>query len=656
MKKICFLIFVSLALFSGCSDKAINSESSTIEIAKNYLKENFNGKVKLKLKDKIPGVISPEGFRIKDEGKKVIISSPTPEGLLYGAFALTRIKDNGQFHAELDTVDNPFYEFRIFDHWDNLDGTVERGYAGRSLWKWDQLPDSLSEKYEEYALMCAEIGINGIVINNVNANPEILSQKYLDKVKALADFFRNYGIKVYLSVNFASPMVLDNLPTADPLDSNVSEWWKNKADEIYSLIPDFGGFLVKANSEGQPGPCDFGRTHADGANMLAEALKPHGGIVMWRAFVYSPSDADRAKQAYQEFQPLDGKFNDNVIIQIKNGPIDFQPREPYSPLFIAMPNTPLMAEFQVTQEYLGQANHLAFLAPMWKEFFGYVSPRTLKGVAGVANIGDNDYMTGHPLADANRYAFGRLAWNPELGSDKIIEEWTAGHLFDDITDIPDSTRNKVNRMFLNSREAVVNYMMPLGLHHIFAFGHHYGPQPWCDIDGARADWMPKYYHKADKEGLGFDRSSTGSNATAQYPDSLRQIWDDINSCPEEFLLWFHHVPWNHRMKSGNTLWEELCYKYQAGVDTVNTWSEIWEEAGPYLEIDIYDDVKKRLNIQEKDAIWWRDACLLYFKQFSRQPLPEKVGKPHKNLEDYMKIQLPISNFENPSYSLLDQYR
>ena len=433
--------------------------------------------------------LQPEGFRIRHEDNKITLTSPTETGLLYAAYHLLRMQATGQNVTATQTTENPAYSLRILNHWDNMDRTVERGYAGQSLWNWEELPNTLSDRYKEYARANASIGINGTVLNNVNASPQILSTEYLQKVKALADIFRPYGLRVYLSVNFASPMALDSLSTADPLDKKVIRWWKNKVKEIYRIIPDFGGFLVKANSEGQPGPCDFGRTHAEGANMLADALKPYKGIVMWRAFVYSPSDADRAKQAYLEFEPLDGQFRNNVIVQVKNGPIDFQPREPYSPLFSAMQHTPLMAEFQVTQEYLGHSNHLAYLAPMWKEFFEFVTPASLKAVAGVANIGTDTNWCGHTFAQANWYAFGRLSWQPSLSSEHIADEWLK-QTFDSQ---PSDINAQLKKMMLDSHEAVVNYMMPLGLHHIFAWGHHYGPEPWCNIPGARPDWLPSYY-------------------------------------------------------------------------------------------------------------------------------------------------------------------
>ena len=572
--------------------------------------------------------------------------------MLYAAYHLLRMQETGQNVVEAQTTENPAYNLRILNHWDNMDRTVERGYAGQSLWNWEELPNTLSDRYKEYARANASIGINGTVLNNVNASPKILSAEYLQKVKALADIFRPYGLRVYLSVNFASPMALDSLSTADPLDKEVIRWWKNKVKEIYRIIPDFGGFLVKANSEGQPGPCDFGRTHAEGANMLADALKPYKGIVMWRAFVYSPSDADRAKQAYLEFEPLDGQFRNNVIVQVKNGPIDFQPREPYSPLFGAMQHTPLMAEFQVTQEYLGHSNHLAYLAPMWKEFFEFVAPASLKAVAGVANIGTDANWCGHTFAQANWYAFGRLAWQPSLSSGNIADEW----LKQTFGSQPSDISAQLKKMMLDSHEAVVNYMMPLGLHHIFAWGHHYGPEPWCSIPGARPDWLPSYYHRADKQGIGFDRSSKGSNAVAQYPETLAKQYDNIDTCPEEYLLWFHHVPWSHRMKSGRSLWDELCHHYDNGVRQVRDFQKIWDAAEKYIDAERFHEVQSKLKIQARDAVWWKDACLLYFQEFSGMPIPYEIERPIHELKDLQKVHLPISNYECPTKELLNKNR
>lgn len=538
---------------------------------------------------------------------------------------------------------------RLLNHWDNLNGTVERGYAGRSIF-WN---NAMNYDYEKYARELESEGINGTVLNNVNASPKILTTEYLDSVKVFADIFRPHGIKVYLSVNFASPKVIGGLNTADPLDKNVQKWWKNKAKEIYKKIPDFGGFLVKANSEGEPGPMDYGRSHADGANMLADALKPYKGIVMWRAFVYSQNDPDRAKQAYIEFKHLDGQFRDNVIIQIKNGPIDFQPREPISPLFYALPNTKVMAEFQITQEYLGHANHVNYLAPMWKEMlddmYRYGSNINYVGAAGVSNRG-NDPKANHIVADLNEYAFGVLAANPKADCRQILNNW----MQDRFGYSGPETQEFVD-MLMMSREATVNFMMPLGLHHLFAWGHHYGPEPWCKIEGGRPDWMPSYYHRADAEGLGFNRSSTGSNATEQYPEALGKKLDSRATCPDELVLWFHHVGWNDKLHSGRTLWNELCYRYQHGVDMVRQMQVKWAafqdmalmaEAAGYIPKGTYGDIKNRLAIEEHDAIWWRDACVQYFQTFSKQPIPDFCEKPQRSLNELKKFKLNIDNYTN----------
>lgn len=550
----------------------------------------------------------------------------------------------------------PHFERRILNHWDNLDGTIERGYAGRSLWQWDQLPESVSPRYEEYARLISSMGINGTVLNNVNANSRILSHEYLPKVAAIADVLRPYGIRVYLSANFAAPMQLDSLPTADPQDKRVARWWKRKADEIYKLIPDFGGFLVKANSEGQPGPCDFGRTHAQGANMMARALRKHGGIVMWRAFVYSPSDPDRAKQAYAEFKPLDGKFDSNVIVQVKNGPIDFQPREPVSPLLLDMPGTPLMPELQITQEYLGHRNHLAYLAPMWQEFFETAKPDRYDAIAGVANIGDAANFTGHPFGRANLYAFGRMAWDPTLSPDSIADEW----IVRDLSVTEPVIKAKIKDIMLRSREAVVDYMMPMGLHHLFAWGHHYGPEPWCDIPGARPDWMPSYYHRADSTGIGFDRSPSGSNATAQYPDSLAGLYADPETCPENLILWFHHLPWDYKLKSGDTVWSALCRHYERGYQTALDMLRDWDSLKHYFEsdgkLDLWQDVQRRMHTQVRDAQWWKEACLLYFATFHSLPMPDFVTPAVHTLDELKQVNLGIDNYTCPSPELLNSVR
>ncbi|WP_303911467.1 alpha-glucuronidase [Bacteroides mediterraneensis] len=623
--------------------------SPTLTVAREELAALWQGgEVDLQLcADETHRRLGKEGYTIRTSEGKTVLGAATEQGLLYATYHLLRLQAEGADCSRLDIQEKPAFDIRVLNHWDNLDGTIERGYAGCSLWKWEELTDSVSARYREYARANASVGINGTVLNNVNASPEILSADYLQKVQKLADVFRPYGIKVYLSVNFASPMKLGGLSTADPLDEEVARWWKEKVREIYGLISDFGGFLVKANSEGQPGPCDYGRTHAEGANMLAEALKPYGGIVMWRAFVYSPSDADRAKQAYLEFQPLDGRFRDNVMVQVKNGPIDFQPREPYSPLFGAMPHTPLMVEFQITQEYLGHSNHLAYLATMWKEFYRYVQPSSLKGVAGVVNVGDDVNWCGHDFAQANWYAYGRLAWNPDLSAEEIAREWLAQTFTTDRRFVEPMTQ-----VMMESREAVVDYMMPLGLHHIFAWGHHYGPEPWCEVSGARADWLPSYYHQADKEGLGFDRSRTGSDAVSQYPDSLARVFDSLEQCPEEYLLWFHHVKWNQKLRSGRSLWDELCYKYQKGVDDVRAFQRMWKEMQPYVDAERYQAVAERLDIQAHDAVWWKDACLEYFRTFSKRPYPKGVESPVFTLKELKKVKLPISNYEPPTIEML----
>ncbi|MDR0349687.1 MAG: alpha-glucuronidase [Tannerella sp.] len=641
------------AAVSGSGQKVqtyIPKQTPVLTLASKELQQEWNGlPVTLVLK-KDKG-LKDDGFTIKSEPDRIVISSPGETGLLYGVYHLLRLQCTGEDSGSLQVRENPAYDLRILNHWDNPDRTVERGYAGRSLWNWEELPSVLSERYSAYARANASVGINGTVLNNVNASPQILTSGNLEKVKALADVFRPYGLRVYLSVNFASPVQSDGLSTADPMDRAVVNWWQKKVKEIYRLIPDFGGFLVKANSEGQPGPCDYGRTHADGANMLADALKPYRGIVMWRAFVYNPSDADRAKQAYQEFQPLDGQFRDNVIIQIKNGPVDFQPREPYSPLFGAMPHTGQMVEFQLTQEYLGFSNHLVYLAPMWKEFFNFVPPASLRAMAGVANIGTDRNWCGHPFAQANWYAFGRLAWNPALTCEAIAGEWLKQTFTEDA-----AFTEPVKEMMMQSREAAVNYMMPLGLHHIFAWGHHYGPEPWCHIPGARADWLPSYYHNADKEGIGFDRSHTGSNAVFQYPEDLARQYNNVESCPENCLLWFHHVAWNHTMKSGRTLWDELCYAYDQGVRQVREFQKTWDRMEKQADPQLFKDVQSRLRIQMRDAVWWKDACLLYFQEFSGMPIPCDIERPVHSLDALRKVQLPIGNHECPTEEILNLNR
>ena len=580
--------------------------------------------------------LTKDGYTIKSQNGKTVIAAANDAGLLYGAYHLLRLQQTGQPTASLDISEQPFYDLRILNHWDNPNGTVERGFAGKSIFL---NPDPARMKM--YARANASVGINGTVLNNVNAKPEALSTESLQKAKGIADQLRPYGIRVYLSINFASPIKIGGLKTADPLDAEVINWWKEKVNEIYRLIPDFGGFLVKANSEGEPGPQDFGRSHADGANMLAGVLKPHKGIVMWRAFVYNPQSSDRANQACEEFMPLDGQFADNVIIQIKNGPIDFQPREPYSPLFTAMQKTPMMVEFQITQEYLGAANHLVYLAPMWQEFFSFVKPASLKAMAGVANIGDDTNWCGHHFAQSNWYAFGRLAWNPSLTSEQIANEWLTQTFGEQ------GNLSPLIKVMLDSREACVNYMMPLGIHHIFAGTHHYGPEPWYSPKGLRADWTPPYYHKADSIGLGFDRTLKGSANVKQYPDELCRLYNDINTCPENLLTWFHHVPWDFRMKSGRTFWDELCHKYDEGVHQARHFLAVWDAMQPYVDSQRFSEVQRKLRIQARDSEWWRDACLLYFQTFSHRPIPQDMEHPVHNLDEMMKFRIPISMYQNP---------
>ncbi len=546
---------------------------------------------------------------VPDDGYSIegnTIKAKNELGLLYGTYAMLR----GEKGAS-----KPYWKLRILNHWDNLDGTIERGYAGRSIF-WDLEGDKPkafdAALIRAYARANASIGINGTVLNNVNASPRVLSAPYINKVKEIADILRPYGIRVYLSVNFASPMALGKLKTADPLNPRVKVWWKAKAREIYKLIPDFGGFLVKANSEGQPGPFDYNRTHADGANMLADALQPFGGIVMWRSFVYGAKHKgeDRVKQAVSEFRELDGKFRPNVILQSKNGPLDFQPREPYAPIFDNMKQTQQMAELQITQEYLGQSRHLVYLAPMWREFFGFVSPERLVGIAGVANIGLDRNWCGHHFSQANWYAFGRLAWNPFLKSEEIAQEW--------LTQTFAKPCPQLLSMMLRSREACVDYMMPLGLHHIFKFDHHYGPEPDGFIASYPIEWCPVYYHKADTKGIGFDRTHTGSDATSQYREPFCSLYDDLNTCPERYLLWFHHVPWNYRMKDGNTLWEDLQMHYNRGVSEVEDFCRIWQQVKPEIDEQRWQEVDKRLQHQLENAREWRKVCLDYFRTFAEK--------------------------------------
>ena len=625
-------------------------DDATAKIAKQELENNWRGKnVELKI-DKSLNL--GEGYNIyarpAQQGDNIqyeaTITASNPIGLLYGAYELIRLQNTDayntgsgnqqNFSKAIDETEKPQVGLRILNHWDNLDGSIERGYAGKSIFKWEEIKlgkngkggsisKSLHDRLITYARANASLGINGSVLNNVNASPKMMTAEYINKVKVIANILRPYGIRVYLSINFASPMALGYTKTADPLDKKVQQWWKKKAKEIYATIPDFGGFLVKANSEGQPGPGDYHRTHADGANMLADAVKPYGGIIMWRSFVYGANHKgeDRVKQAVSEFKGMDGKFRDNVILQSKNGPLDFQPREPYAPIFDNIKQTPQIAELQITQEYLGQSKHLTYLAPMWKEFFDFVNPNRLVGISGVANIGDDANWCGHPFSQANWYAFGRLAWNPSLTAEEIAHEW----LVQTYENQDERFTKPVEMMMMTSREACVNYMMPLGLHHIFKFDHHYGPEPDGFIASYPLEWCPVYYHKADAQGVGFDRSSKGTDAVGQYPEPYRSLYDNIETCPEEYLLWFHHVPWTYKMKSGSTLWQELCMKYNMGVAMVEVYRDFWHtSAKQYMKghEQEWQHTDSLLNVQLENAKEWRNTCLKYFQTFSKMKIYE----------------------------------
>ena len=665
------LIFITLCLYAedghqlwlrNSNPKPVNvvcsKTSPSLTIAKQELQNSWMGETgaSVSLVIKADKAIRGDGFRI---GKNAIQAN-TESGILYGVYELLRRQQTGETIQE--EICNPSYDRRILNHWDNLDGSIERGYAGQSIF-WRKGSDVFTvteadkKLWQEYARANASIGINGSVLNNVNASQLMLTSDYLQRVKAIAEVLRPYGIKTYLSVRFSSPAQIGGLKTSDPLNPEVAQWWKNKAKEIYNLIPDFGGFLVKANSEGQPGPQDFGRTHADGANMLADALNPFGGIVMWRAFVYSASDEDRAKQAYLEFMPFDGQFRDNVIIQVKNGPVDFQPREPFSPLFGAMKKTTVMPELQITQEYLGHSVHLAFLAPMWEEFLqsdtyqsgagstvarctdGSIFPQKYSAIAGVANIGLDANWCGHHFAQANWYAFGRLAWNSSIRSEQIADEWikltfsrTSENKDDLILDWNLNFLSPVKQMMLESREAIVDFMMPLGLHHIFSANGHYGPGPWWAPKGMRKDWTQPYYHQADTLGIGCDRTSSGSNGVGQYQEPLRSTLSNVSTCPEAYLLWFHHLPWDNQMKSGRTLWDELCVHYDGGVQQVRQFQKVWDQAERFVDHDRFVDVQEKLRDQSLNALEWKDGCMLYFQKFSRKPFPYNLERPMYNLD------------------------
>ena len=641
--------FAALAgiLLAACSSSVIPPEQDGTELwlaaGKPY--EEVLASVQTAIDPALPA----EGFHIYDAGGARHIDAGSEAGLRYGVYALQRAEALGQAGPGMDVQEKPFYDLRLLNHWDNLDDTVERGYAGLSMWEWTA-PEIPEARIRHYGELCASIGLNGAVLNNVNSNPLMLDAEHIARVAKIADILREYGIKTYVSIKWTSPISLDGLKSGDPLDPKVRQWWwKDKADEIYAAIPDFGGFLVKANSEGQAGPQDYGRTHADGANMLAEALAPHGGIVMWRAFVYSPTSPDRANQAVEEFLPLDGQFADNVIVQIKNGPVDFQPREPFSPLFGKLHDTKMMMEFQITQEYLGFSNHLAYLGTMWEECLdadtyrdgpGSTVAKMVTAIAGVANTGQDANFSGYVFAQANWYAFGRLAWNPELSAEEIADEWVrqtflkpdgmSQKAFRQTFLKPEGMSQKafdkkfvapVRDILMASREAVVDYEMPLGLHHLFG-GTHYGPAPWDRL--GRPDWTPAYYHQADSAGIGFDRTKNGSDNVDQYNEPLTSTYENLETCPENLLLWFHHLPWDYKLASGRTLWDEICLHYDRGIQTVEGFRKTWQELKPYVSPALWEETDRKLTIQASDGRWWRDANVGYFQTFSGRPVPADV--------------------------------
>lgn len=653
---------------SGTVNVVCAKNSPTLAIAKQELEQGWLGQngAKIVLTVKNDKAIKGDGFKLSENE----VQANTESGVLYGVYELLRRQQTGQTIIP-NEINNPSYQRRVLNHWDNLDGTVERGYAGLSIFWHDvekgyAVTDKDRALWKEYARANASVGINGAVLNNVNSSKLMLTTECLAKVKAIAEVLRPYGIKTYLSVKFSSPSLIGGLKTSDPLNPEVIKWWKDKVTEVYKIIPDFGGFLIKANSEGEPGPQDFGRTHADGANMLADAVKPYGGIIMWRAFVYEANSKDRAAQAYKEFMPLDGQFRDNVIIQVKNGPVDFQPREPFTPLFGALKKTSVMPEVQITQEYLGHSEQLVFLSTTWEEFLksdtyqegngstvarttdGSIFPQKYTAIAGVANIGLDNNWCGHHFAQANWYAFGRLAWNNQLTSEKIADEWLkltfSAKDEKATTNAADWQKNflePVKQLMLESRETTVNYSMPLGLHHIFAGlnNTHYGPGPWFGPKGIRIDWTAAYYHKADSLGIGFDRTSKGTNAVSQYHEPLKSQFENVASCPEIYLLWFHHLPWDYKMKNGRILWDELCYTYDKGVNEVRQFQKTWDKVQPYVDAQRFSEVQSKLRRQSRDALVWKDGCLLYFQQFSKRPIPFDIERPVYDLEYMLKTDL-----------------
>jgi alpha-glucuronidase len=670
MRNTLFLtVLASAALFAACNRPVPVAQDGTdlwLAAARPY------SEVLASVQADIDPALPTEAFHIYDADGQRHVAAGSEAGLRYGVYALQRAEVLGQAGPGMDLQEQPFYELRLLNHWDNLDDTVERGYAGESMWEWTS-PNVPEARIRRYGELCASVGLNGAVLNNVNSNPLILDAEHIARVAKIADILREYGIKTYLSIKWTSPIALSGLKSGDPLDPKVRKWWQDKAAEIYAAIPDFGGFLVKANSEGQAGPQDYGRTHADGANMLGEAVAPYGGIVMWRAFVYSPTSPDRANQAVEEFLPLDGKFADNVIVQIKNGPVDFQPREPFSPLFGKLKDTKMMMEFQITQEYLGFSNHLAYHGTTWEECLqsdtyrdgpGSTVARMVTAIAGVANTGQDPNFCGYFFAQANWYAFGRLAWNPELSAEQIAGEWIRQTFLkpDGMTDKSFTAKfvEPVLDIMMASREAVVNYEMPIGLHHLFG-GTHYGPAPWDRL--GRPDWTPAYYHKADSLGIGFDRTRTGSDNVDQYNEPLASTYNDLATCPENLILWFHHLPWDYKLSSGRTVWDEICLHYDTGIRQVEGFRQTWADLKPYVSPILWEEAGKKLEIQQHDAEWWRDANVGYFQQINGLPLPADVRPLDTPIDSLIfrqiqsdRLGMPIHDADNRPVILAPRFR
>lgn len=587
--------------------------------------------------------LDEEGYLLRAtewEGQDcVVVTANTDRGMLFGTFHLLRLLSLGEPIADLDVVEEPRAKERVIDHWDNpFRGSVERGYAGQSIFDWETLPD-LRERYWDYARLLASTGINGVVVNNVNTEKpdreganaavagmegwQLLESENLEKVAALATVFRRYGIRTFLSVNYAAPMLVGDLDTADPLDDDVEAWWKRKADELYERVPDFGGFLVKADSEGQRGPYDYDRDHAEGANVLGRALEPHDGRVFWRAFVYSEHE-DRAVQAYETFEPLDGEFHDNVTLQIKNGPIDFQPREPVSTLFGAMPETNVACELQITQEYTGQGVHACSHLPQWEEVLEFdthgdgegtevrdlLVDRAGEGFAGVANVGEDRNWTGHDLAQLNLYGFGRLAWDPTLGSEEVTREW-AGQTFGRNPNVVET----ITRIQEESWPAVIDYETGgIGLMHMMYNGearleNHYDPGP--------GEW-PEYTGIAE-DGIGIDRTPTGSDYAGQYRGPWPARYADPETCPEELLLFFHHLPWEHELDDGTTVVQRLYDNCFEGVERVRDLRERWNALEGTVDERRHRRVAERFDEQVVQAERWRDSLVSYFYEYAGVP-------------------------------------